>query len=40
MKELAAGYEKGPLKLEEHNRVIDSWKRDVDELILIVPASS
>ena len=32
MKDLAAGYEKDPLKLTDHNRIIDEWKNEVDIL--------
>lgn len=32
MKDLAAGYEKDPEKLAEHNRIINAWKTDVDRL--------
>lgn len=36
MKVLAAGYEKDAKKLEQHIRVIDRWKNDVDSLISIL----
>lgn len=36
LKELAAGYEKDAKKLEEHNRIIDAWKNEVDSLISLL----
>jgi NAD(P)-dependent dehydrogenase (short-subunit alcohol dehydrogenase family) len=40
MKDLAAGYEKDAKKLEEHHRIIDSWKNEVDALISILSSSN
>lgn len=39
MKVLAAGYEKDAEKLDEHYRIIDSWKKEVDSLISILSSN-
>ena len=34
--DLAAGYEKDPKKLEEHEKIIEGWKMEVESLLSIL----